>query len=95
MFTYTHGGGMTPLFKKPNIHWPSIFHLGLQYARIRENLKLKGQTLVTEPKEQKKQEQDLVDLSRQMEVYRRIIGMDQIWIERNRIPVRSDYIRDL
>lgn len=95
MFTDTHGGGMTPLSDKPNIHWPSIFRLGLKYARIREELRLKGQPLSMEPKEQKKQEQDLVDLGRQLEVYRQIIGMDQIWIEKNRIPVRSDYIRDL
>ncbi len=83
---------MALLSKKPNIHWPSIFHLGLKYARIREELRLKGQTHSTEPREQKKQH--LFDINQQMEIYRRIIGMDRIWVERNRIPVRSDYIRD-
>lgn len=75
---------MKPLSERPNIHWPSILHLARKHARIREELSSKGQTL--SPEQKKQQERGLNEIKQQMEIYRRIIGVDQLWVEGNRTP---------
>ncbi|HSG06270.1 MAG TPA: hypothetical protein VLB09_07720, partial [Nitrospiria bacterium] len=79
---------MTQLSEKPNIHWPSTVHLAKKYSRLREKLQTQGSMLSAGQK--KEQKQDLAGLSRQMEIYRRMISMDRILIEEKRTPSRME-----